>query len=48
MEIETLKELAEKVKNQTASQEEINTYLEIVNGLLSEVTDGVEIPSENK
>ena len=49
MELEELKILAEKVKNETATQEEINIYLEVVNGLLSELTEGIEIPSkENK
>ena len=46
MELEELKSLTEKVKNQTATQEEINKYLEVVNGLLSEVMDGIELPSK--
>ncbi len=47
MELEELKALAEKVKNETATQEEINKYLEVVNGLLSEVMEGIELPSQD-
>ncbi len=46
MELEELKALAEKVRNETATQEEVNQYLEVVNGLLSELMDGVDTPSQ--
>ena len=46
MELEDLKALALKVKEGTATQKEINIYLNEINSLLAELTEGIKLPSD--